>query len=311
MDIRMPGVDGLEATRRLLDGAGSSAPRIVILTTFDLDEYVYAALQSGASGFLLKDVTPEQLVAAVRTVSVGDALLSPSITRRLVERFARPAAALPGAPEALRSLTARETDVFGLIARGMSNAEIADALVVTEATVKTHVAGILRSSPSATGPRPSCSPTRPGSSEPARRPRRSRLWRPRPGPAGRTNQWFARRTVSGPVVAKSDVKPFSSTRSTDAPTTAVPFFHGATAAVTGTTIVLTVEPSQTAVAPREAARVWPRADRLCPGPGRSSPRRPRDGSTVVSIVSTGLPVEHLEGLGTREGDRHVRDEAWR
>ena len=143
MDIRMPGVDGLEATRRLLDGAGSSAPRIVILTTFDLDEYVYAALQSGASGFLLKDVTPEQLVAAVRTVSVGDALLAPSITRRLVERFARPVAALPGAPEALGSLTARETDVFGLIARGMSNAEIADALVVTEATVKTHVAGIL------------------------------------------------------------------------------------------------------------------------------------------------------------------------
>jgi DNA-binding NarL/FixJ family response regulator len=143
MDIRMPEVDGLESTRRLLDAAAGSPPRIVILTTFDLDEYVYAALQSGASGFLLKDVTPEQLVAAVRTVAVGDALLAPSITRRLVERFARPAAALPGAPEALRSLTARETDVFGLIARGMSNAEIADALVVTEATVKTHVAGIL------------------------------------------------------------------------------------------------------------------------------------------------------------------------
>jgi DNA-binding NarL/FixJ family response regulator len=143
MDIRMPEVDGLEATRRLLDGATGSAPRIVILTTFDLDEYVYAALQSGASGFLLKDVTPEQLVAAVRTVSVGDALLAPSITRRLVERFARPAARATGAPVALTSLTTRETEVFGLVARGMSNAEIADALVVTEATVKTHVAGIL------------------------------------------------------------------------------------------------------------------------------------------------------------------------
>ncbi|HEY7969962.1 MAG TPA: response regulator transcription factor, partial [Candidatus Limnocylindrales bacterium] len=115
MDIRMPEVDGLEATRRLLDGAPGSAPRIVILTTFDLDEYVYAALQSGASGFLLKDVTPEQLVAAVRTVSVGDALLAPSITRRLVERFARPAARATGAPVALTSLTTRETEVFGLV----------------------------------------------------------------------------------------------------------------------------------------------------------------------------------------------------
>jgi DNA-binding NarL/FixJ family response regulator len=144
MDVRMPGVDGLEATRRLLDGGEARPPRVVILTTFDVDEYVYAALQSGASGFLLKDVTPEQLVAAVRTVSVGDALLAPSITRRLVERFARPAPPIPdGAPDALSSLTTRETEVFRLVARGMSNAEIANALVVSEATIKTHVAGIL------------------------------------------------------------------------------------------------------------------------------------------------------------------------
>jgi DNA-binding NarL/FixJ family response regulator len=148
MDIRMPGLDGLEATRRLLDPGGTPTapalpPRIVILTTFDLDEYVYAALQSGASGFLLKDVSPEHLVGAVRTVAVGDALLAPSITRRLVERYARPQAALEAAPEALASLTARETEVFGLVARGMSNAEIASELVVSEGTVKTHVAGIL------------------------------------------------------------------------------------------------------------------------------------------------------------------------
>jgi DNA-binding NarL/FixJ family response regulator len=142
MDVRMPGMDGLEATRRLMGEA--PGPRIVILTTFDLDEYVYAAIRAGACGFLLKDVTPEQLVAAVRSVAVGDALLAPSITRRLVERFAHPAAGMPDVgTDALGSLTARETDVFRLLARGMSNAEIADALVVTEATVKTHVAAIL------------------------------------------------------------------------------------------------------------------------------------------------------------------------
>ena len=150
MDIRMPGLDGLEATRRLLDGApdGPAAaapgrPRIVILTTFDLDEYVYAALRSGASGFLLKDVSPEHLVGAVRTVAIGDALLAPSITRRLVERYARPAVALDVVPDALAVLTARETEVFKLVARGMSNAEIAEGLVISEATIKTHVAGIL------------------------------------------------------------------------------------------------------------------------------------------------------------------------
>jgi len=143
MDVRMPGLDGLEATRRIVDGATGSPARIIILTTFDLDEYVYAALQSGASGFLLKDVSPEHLVGAVRTVAVGDALLAPSITRRLVERFARPAGPVTGNRDALGTLTPRESEVFGLVARGLSNAEIADALVVTEATVKTHVAGIL------------------------------------------------------------------------------------------------------------------------------------------------------------------------
>jgi DNA-binding NarL/FixJ family response regulator len=143
MDVRMPGLDGLAATRQLVDGAAGTAARIVILTTFDLDEYVYAAMQAGASGFLLKDVTPEQLVAAVRTVSIGDALLAPSITRRLVERFAQPAVPLAGAPNALATLTTRETEVFKLVARGMSNGEIADALVVSEATVKTHVAAVL------------------------------------------------------------------------------------------------------------------------------------------------------------------------
>ena len=149
MDIRMPGVDGLEATRRLLRPASSDAtvvgtpPRIVILTTFDLDEYVYAALQAGAAGFLLKDVSPEHLIGAVRTVAIGDALLAPSITRRLVERFAKPRETLAPDPGALALLTARETEVFRLLARGMSNTEIAETLVVSEATVKTHVAGIL------------------------------------------------------------------------------------------------------------------------------------------------------------------------
>ena len=147
MDVRMPGLDGLEATRRILHAdrpaQPGEPPRVVILTTFDLDEYVYAALQAGASGFLLKDVSPEHLVGAVRIVAVGDALLAPTITRRLVERFARPPTSLETPPGALASLTAREGEVLGLVARGMSNAEIAAALFVAEATVKTHVAAIL------------------------------------------------------------------------------------------------------------------------------------------------------------------------
>jgi DNA-binding NarL/FixJ family response regulator len=144
MDIRMPGLDGLEATRRLIGRSqAGSAPRIVILTTFDLDEYVYAAIQAGAAGFLLKDVSPEHLVGAVRTVLVGDALLAPSITRRLIERYAMSRSGVSEVPDVLALLTPREVEVFRLVARGMSNAEIAEQLVVTEATVKTHVAGIL------------------------------------------------------------------------------------------------------------------------------------------------------------------------
>ncbi len=142
MDIRMPVLDGLEAARHILrDGAGGC--RVVMLTTFDLDEYVYAALRSGASGFLLKDVAPEGLIAAVRQVAVGDALLAPSITRRLVERFARPRETRPMDPAAVSTLTARETEVLRLVARGMSNGEIAHELILSEATVKTHVARIF------------------------------------------------------------------------------------------------------------------------------------------------------------------------
>jgi DNA-binding NarL/FixJ family response regulator len=136
----MPEMDGLEATRRIMDGGDC---RIVILTTFDLDEYVYAALRAGASGFLLKDVSPEQLIAAVRLVAVGNALLAPSITQRLIARFARPAALPAISSGALATLTAREVEVLKLIARGLSNAEIASTLVLSEATVKTHVARIL------------------------------------------------------------------------------------------------------------------------------------------------------------------------
>jgi DNA-binding NarL/FixJ family response regulator len=146
MDIRMPGMDGLEATRRILAAraAGTaSGPRIIILTTFDLDQYVYAALAAGASGFLLKDVSPEQLIAAVQLVRAGDALLAPSITRRLVERFAPSAEAAGPAGPGLSALTPRELEVLGLIARGLSNAELAAALTLSEATVKTHVTRIL------------------------------------------------------------------------------------------------------------------------------------------------------------------------
>ena len=143
MDIRMPEMDGLEATRRILAAPAGRDCRIIMLTTFDLDQYVYAALTAGASGFLLKDVSPEQLVAAVRMVRSGDALLAPSITRRLVERFAPRAPGRPAVPADLSDLTPRELEVLRLLARGLSNAELAAELTVSEATVKTHVARIL------------------------------------------------------------------------------------------------------------------------------------------------------------------------
>ena len=150
MDIRMPELDGLEATRRILAAQGVRTDvRIIILTTFDLDQYVYAALSAGASGFLLKDVSPEHLIAAVRMVRSGDALLAPSITRRLVERFApREVSGISGSATGrangdLSALTPRELEVLGLIARGLSNAELAAMLTLSEATVKTHVARIL------------------------------------------------------------------------------------------------------------------------------------------------------------------------
>jgi len=143
MDIRMPEMDGLEATRRILASRAGEHMRIIILTTFDLDQYVYAALSAGASGFLLKDVSPEHLIAAVQLVRSGDALLAPSITRRLVERFAGNAPALKQVNAGLSALTPRELEVLGLIARGLSNAEVAAELTLSEATVKTHVARIL------------------------------------------------------------------------------------------------------------------------------------------------------------------------
>ncbi|MEU8230927.1 response regulator transcription factor [Actinoplanes sp. NPDC048967] len=142
MDIRMPEMDGLAATRQILSGTGA-APRVIMLTTFDLDHYVYAALTAGASGFLLKDVTPEHLVNAVRLVRDGDAMLAPTITRRLVERFAQRDADVPVVHRDLSVLTPRELEVLGLLARGLSNSELAGRLHLSEATVKTHVARIL------------------------------------------------------------------------------------------------------------------------------------------------------------------------
>jgi DNA-binding NarL/FixJ family response regulator len=145
MDVRMPGTDGIEATRQLTGGADS--PRIIILTTFDLDEYVYDALRAGASGFLLKDVTAERLFDAVRVVAAGEALLAPAVTRRLISEFAklRPKASdgSQSPPSALAELTPRETEVLRLLAEGLSNPEIATRLVVTDETVKTHVSRVL------------------------------------------------------------------------------------------------------------------------------------------------------------------------
>ena len=142
MDVRMPELDGIEAARQLLASGGSA--KVVMLTTFDLDEYVYEALRAGASGFLLKDVPPEQLVAGIRAVASGDALLAPSITRRVIEAFVqRPPPAAREQHSRLEELTTRELDVLKLLARGLSNAEIAAELVVSDTTVKTHVAHIL------------------------------------------------------------------------------------------------------------------------------------------------------------------------
>jgi DNA-binding NarL/FixJ family response regulator len=145
MDIRMPELDGLEATRRILSmSSDGDGPKILMLTTFDLDEYVYEALRAGASGFLLKDTPPEQLVGAIRVIAEGEALLSPSITRRVIAEFVKGAGPKPQQQfPRLGELTARELEVMKLVARGLSNAEIAKELFVSETTVKTHVARIL------------------------------------------------------------------------------------------------------------------------------------------------------------------------
>jgi DNA-binding NarL/FixJ family response regulator len=140
MDIRMPELDGLQATRRIL--AADETARILILTTFDLDEYVYEALRAGASGFVLKDDSPEQLLVAIRTVATGEALLSPTITKRVIEKFAR--LPRPAPPTEVGDLSERELDVYRLLARGLSNSEIAQELYISETTVKTHITHILQ-----------------------------------------------------------------------------------------------------------------------------------------------------------------------
>jgi len=144
MDVRMPVMDGLQATREILRAAASpDRPRVLMLTTFDLDDYVYQALRAGASGFLLKDATSAELIHAVRVIAAGDALLAPSVTRRLIADFARQPHPDPPFPTTLGALTQRESEVLQLIARGMSNAEISDTLVIAEQTTKTHIGRIL------------------------------------------------------------------------------------------------------------------------------------------------------------------------
>jgi DNA-binding NarL/FixJ family response regulator len=144
MDVRMPRLDGVEATRRIVGSrpAGAGGPRVVVLTTFDLDEYAFAALQAGASGFLLKDAMPEDLLRAIRSVHAGDAVVAPSTTKRLIAHYVQ-RAPLPPAPTSVETLTEREREVWLAIARGLTNGEIAEALFVSEATVKTHVGNIL------------------------------------------------------------------------------------------------------------------------------------------------------------------------
>jgi DNA-binding NarL/FixJ family response regulator len=142
MDVRMPNLDGVAATARIVESG--SRTKVIVLTTYDLDEYVFEAIRAGASGFLLKDVQPAQLVDAIRVVAAGDALLAPSVTRRLLDRFARSLADHEPAPDSLSSLTEREVEVLRLLASGLSNTELAERLFVSEATVKTHVSNLLR-----------------------------------------------------------------------------------------------------------------------------------------------------------------------